>query len=60
MSAWASLPWSSALCFVLAGVVAICVLFLIWDAWKHREPRRTYTDGNGFRTIHHRHYRTWK
>jgi hypothetical protein len=31
--------WAAALCFVLAGVVLACILFLIWDAQKNREPK---------------------
>jgi hypothetical protein len=34
------MPWSTALCFLLAGVVLFCILFLVYDAWKHREPKR--------------------
>lgn len=37
MSAWESMPWSAGLCFLLAAVVSFCVLFLIWDSWRHRE-----------------------
>jgi len=40
MSHWESMPWSSGLCFLLAAIVAFCVLFLLYDAWKHREPNR--------------------
>ena len=40
MSHWESMPWSSAMCFTLAAVVIACVAFLIWDNWKHREPKR--------------------
>ena len=40
MSAWESMPWSSALCFTLALFVFLCVAFLIWDYRRHKEQKR--------------------
>jgi hypothetical protein len=40
MSAWETLPFSAATCFVLAGVILACILFLAYDAYIHREPTR--------------------
>jgi hypothetical protein len=34
------MPWTSALCFLLAGAVLLCIAFLTYDSWIHREKRR--------------------
>ena len=32
--------WAAALCLLLAAVVALCIAFLAYDSYKHREPKR--------------------
>ena len=32
--------WAAALCLLLAAVVALCIAFLAYDSWVHREPKR--------------------